>query len=209
VLGVTLTWLLSRSAGIVAWALIVASCAWGLLVATRVLARRGVRRPTPAWVFSTHRFHGALAVVFTAIHVLAILFDPFVSFSVVDVLVPFASSWEPVAVAIGIVGIYLLVAIEVTSLLRDRMPVRVWRSIHLLAYGLLALTSVHALAAGTDTAALVPTALGVVLGCVIVFACGIAWGVRRDGNGLPRLPRITVAPPKSRVRPMAPVADRR
>jgi DMSO/TMAO reductase YedYZ heme-binding membrane subunit len=89
------------------------------------------------------------------------------------------------------------------------MPVRVWRSIHLLAYGLLALTSVHALAAGTDTAALVPTALGVVLGCVIVFACGIAWGVRRDGNGLPRLPRITVAPPKSRVRPMAPVADRR
>jgi predicted ferric reductase len=198
VLGVTITWLLSRSAGIVAWALVVASCTWGLLVATRALARRGVRRPSPAWIFSIHRFLGALTIVFTAIHVLAILFDPFVSFSVVDVLVPFVSSWEPTAVAVGIVGMYLLLAIEITSLLRDRMPVRLWRSVHLTAYGLLALTTVHALMAGTDVQALVPTAIAVVAGCVVVFGCGLAWTVRRDGAGLPKLPKVTVAPPKSR-----------
>ncbi len=197
-LGVTITWLLSRSAGIVAWALVVASCTWGLLVATRALARRGVRRPSPAWIFSIHRFLGALTIVFTAIHVLAILFDPFVSFSVVDVLVPFVSSWEPTAVAVGIVGMYLLLAIEITSLLRDRMPVRLWRSVHLTAYGLLALTTVHALMAGTDVQALVPTAIAVVAGCVVVFGCGLAWTVRRDGAGLPKLPKVTVAPPKSR-----------
>jgi predicted ferric reductase len=220
VLGVTLTWLLSRSAGVVAWALVVASCTWGVLLATRALARRGVRRPSPAWIFSIHRYLGALAVVFTAIHVLAILFDPFVSFSVVDVLVPFSASWEPLAIAIGIVAMYLLLAIEITSLLRDRMPVRVWRSIHVLAYALLALTTVHALMAGTDAKALVPTAAGVVISCAVVFGCGIAWGVRRDRSRPLRLPRVTVAPPRSqhrsqrrpqqqqRARPMASAGDR-
>jgi DMSO/TMAO reductase YedYZ heme-binding membrane subunit len=223
-LGVTFTWLLSRSAGIVAWALVVASCTWGVLLATRALARRGVRKPSPAWIFSIHRFLGALTIVFTAIHVLAILFDPFVTFSVVDVLVPFSSTWEPLAIAIGIVAMYLLVAIEVTSLLRDRMPVRVWRSIHLLAYALLALTTFHALLAGTDVKALVPTAVGVVIGCVMVFACGLAWGVRRNGRPrapkaptsprpprqprMPRLPQVTVVPPRRRARPMAHTGDR-
>lgn len=217
---VTFTWLVSRSAGIVAWALVVASCTWGVLLATRALARRGVKRPSPAWIFSMHRFLGGLTVVFTVVHVLAIVFDPFVSFSIADVLVPFSSSWEPLAVAVGIVGMYLLVAIEVTSLLRDRIPARLWRGVHLLAYALLALTTVHALAAGTDTRALVPTALAVVAGCAVVFGCGLAWGARRDrGPGRPdrgagprptRLPRITLAPPRSaRAAPARPLATGR
>jgi predicted ferric reductase len=195
VLGVTLTWLVSRSAGLVAWALIVASCTWGLLLATRALARRGFRRPTPAWIFSMHRFLGALTVVFTVIHVLAIVFDPFVSFSIVDVLVPFASSWEPLAVAVGIVAMYLVLAIEITSLVRDRLPVRLWRAIHLTAYALLAFTTVHAVAAGTDVAALVPTALGVAVVCVTVFCCGMLWAVRRDAGRDGRR-RVSLMPPR-------------
>lgn len=202
---VTFTWLVSRSAGLVAWALIVASCTWGVLLATRTLARHGVKRPSPAWIFSMHRFLGGLTVVFTVVHVLAIVFDPFVSFSIADVLVPFASSWEPLAVAIGVVALYLLVAIEVTSLLKDRIPLRVWRGVHVLAYALLALTTVHALAAGTDTQALVPTAVAVVLGCAVVFGCGLAWGLRHDRGS--RLPRITIAPARSaRTAPSAPAA---
>jgi DMSO/TMAO reductase YedYZ heme-binding membrane subunit len=213
---VSLTWLLTRSTGIVAWALIVASCVWGVLLATRALASRGVKRPSPAWIFSIHRFLGGLAVIFTAIHVGAILVDSFVSFSIVDALVPFASSSQTLAIALGVVAMYLLVAIEVTSLLRDRMPPRVWRSVHLLAYALLALTTVHALAAGTDVQALVPTAIAVVAGCVVAFGCGLAWQVRRDRQrsqprgpapsrpapsrpapsrpGAPLLPRITIGP---------------
>jgi DMSO/TMAO reductase YedYZ heme-binding membrane subunit len=193
VLGVTFTWLLSRSAGLVAWGLIVASCTWGVLLATRALARRGVRRPSPAWIFSIHRFLGGLTVAFTAVHVLAILFDPFVTFSVVDVLVPFSASWEPLAIAVGIVAMYLVLAIEITSLLRDRMPARLWRSIHLMAYALLALTTVHALMAGTDVQALVPTAVAVAVGCVVVFACAVTWSVRRDAARRPASPRVAPA----------------
>ena len=203
---VSFTWLVTRSTGIVAWAIVAASCVWGLLLATRALASRGVKRPSPAWIFSIHRFLGALAVIFTAIHVLAILVDSFVSFSIVDALVPFASSTQTLAIALGVVAMYLLGAIEVTSLLRDRMPQRVWRSVHLLAYALLALTTVHALAAGTDVQALVPTAIAVVVGCVVAFGGGLTWQVRRDAKrptssepahtrpGAPLLPRITIGP---------------
>src|SRR6478752_1109401 len=107
-----LWWYVARAGGLVAWALVVASCAWGLLHALRVFGRR----PSPAWMLSTHRYLGALAVTFVAVHVIAILADSYVQFSLVDVLVPFTGAWHPVAVAWGVVGMYLLLAVEITSL---------------------------------------------------------------------------------------------
>ena len=56
-------------------------------------------------------------------------------------LVPFTGSWHPLAVAWGIVGMYLLVAIEITSLLRHRMSKRAWHAVHLLSYFLFATTT--------------------------------------------------------------------
>src|SRR5436305_6190919 len=110
----TIPWYVARSSGIVAWALILATIVWGLLLATRVLGRR----PTPAWLLSLHRYLGALALTFLGVHVVAILLDNYTSFSLVNVLVPFTGTWRPAAVAWGIVAMYLLVAIEITSLLR-------------------------------------------------------------------------------------------
>ena len=72
-------------------------------------------------------------------------------FGLVDVLVPLAASWHPLAVAWGIVCMYLLVAIEVTSLLRQHISQKVWRGIHLTSYVVLVVTTVHLLTAGTDS----------------------------------------------------------
>ena len=162
-----LWWYTARAGGLVAWGLVVASCTWGLLLALR--ARVLGFRPTAAWTLSLHRWLSALAVTFTAVHVLALLADDFVGFGVVDVLVPFATSWHPVAVAWGIVGMYLLAAIEITSLLRARMRARTWRSVHLLSYVLLGVTTIHLLTAGTDSTTVVPEALAVVGGMIAVF----------------------------------------
>ena len=105
-------WYVARAGGLVAWALVLASCTWGLLHALRAFGRR----PSPAWMLSTHRYLSALAIAFVAVHVVAILADDFVHFSLADVLVPMVSSWHPLAVAWGIVGMYVLLAVEVTSL---------------------------------------------------------------------------------------------
>jgi hypothetical protein len=45
---------------------------------------------------------------------------------------------------------YLLVAIEITSLLMRRLPRRLWRAVHFTSFGLFAFTTIHALTAGSD-----------------------------------------------------------
>ncbi len=139
-------WYSARAAGVVAWALAAGAVIWGLVVSTRAVTPR----PKPAWWFDLHRFLGGAAVIFTAIHVVSILLDSYVHFGLVNVLVPLTGSWHPVAVAWGIVAMYLLVAIEITSLLRSRLPKRVWRGVHFATFGLYVVATVHAFAAGTD-----------------------------------------------------------
>jgi DMSO/TMAO reductase YedYZ heme-binding membrane subunit len=158
-------WYVARSGGLVAWGLIVASSVWGLLLATRTFGRR----VTSAWMLAVHRYLGALAVVFTAVHVLALVADNFVHFGITDVLVPLASSWHPLAVAWGILGMYLLVTIEVTSLLRRHLSVRAWRGIHLSSYALFAVTTVHLLTAGTDSEDVLPETIAIGVGVAAVF----------------------------------------
>ena len=58
------------------------------------------RKPGPKWFTDLHRFLGGIAVVFTAIHVGALVADNYVYFGLREVLLPMASSWKPVPVAI-------------------------------------------------------------------------------------------------------------
>lgn len=139
-------WYAARAAGIVAWLLVTASVVWGLLLATRLLGGR----PTPKWLLDLHRFLGGLSVTFTAVHVAALLADDYVEFGAADVLVPFASTWRPAAVAAGVVALWLLAAVELTSLLMRRLPRKAWRAVHLSSYALFWLATVHGLAAGAD-----------------------------------------------------------
>jgi predicted ferric reductase len=159
-----LTWYVARGAGLLTWALLVASMTWGLLYATRVLGRRA----SAWWLLGVHRFLGASALVFIGIHVAALIADSYVHFSLTDAFVPFTGSWHPVAVGWGIVTMYLLVTIEITSLLRSRMDRQLWRMIHLASYPAFALATVHGLAAGTDLRAMVSTAMAIVLGTVAI-----------------------------------------
>jgi DMSO/TMAO reductase YedYZ heme-binding membrane subunit len=124
-------------------------------------------------MLSTHRYLGALAVVFTGVHVLGLIADSYVHFGIAEVLLPFASSWHPLAVAWGVVGMWMLVAVEGTSLARQHLPQHVWRGIHLLSYPILAVTTVHLLSAGTDAKSLVPETLAVALGVVAVFGAAL------------------------------------
>jgi DMSO/TMAO reductase YedYZ heme-binding membrane subunit len=177
-----ITWYVARSSGLVAWALVTTTIVWGLLLATRVLGRR----PTPAWLLSLHRFLGALAVAFVAVHVGAILLDTYTNFSLVNVLVPFTGTWHPTAVAWGIVAMYLLVAIEITSLVRNRMSHKAWHAVHLTAYAVFGLSTVHMLTAGTDVRAVVSTGLGVLLGTVAVFGSAALYIWRNDPGATSR-----------------------
>jgi predicted ferric reductase len=140
-------WYSARAAGIVAWVLATASVVWGLALSTRATGRT----PRPAWLFDLHRFLGGIALAFTGIHVGSLLLDSYVHFSLVNILVPLTGTWHPLAVAWGVVAFYALLAVELTSLARSRIPKILWRRVHFASFALFAAGTVHALSAGTDS----------------------------------------------------------
>ncbi len=139
-------WYVARASGIVAWALAAASVLWGLALSTRALGSK----PRAPWLLDLHRFLGGLTVVFVGVHLVGLAADTYTHWGLADLFLPLASAWKPVAVAWGIVAFYLLVAVEVTSLLMKRLPRRVWHGVHLLSYGVYVLGTVHLFTAGTD-----------------------------------------------------------
>ena len=141
-------WFVNRSAGLVAWALLSTSVMFGLLLSSRLLGKK----VKPNWLQDLHRGLSGLAVVFVAIHVAGAIGDNFIHFGAADVLVPFASSWKPTAVAWGVVTLYLIVAVEVTSLLRKHIPKATWRKVHYLSFPLFVTATAHGITAGTDMA---------------------------------------------------------
>ncbi len=144
----TVWWYLSRSTGLVAGVLIVAAFIWGMLLSTQLV--KSVKKP--AWLLDLHRWLATLAVVFVVLHLVGLLADSYVEFSIGDILVPFASEWKPAAVAWGVAGLYLLVIVQLSSwqVIRSRLSRRVWHGIHLVSFPLVWVVIMHAGAAGTD-----------------------------------------------------------
>jgi DMSO/TMAO reductase YedYZ heme-binding membrane subunit len=145
----TLPWDVARAGGLVAYTLLASTVLWGTSVALRAFRTR----PGLPWMNAMHEWLGVLTLVFIGVHVAGLLTDTYVRFSVVDVLVPFASSWHPGAVAWGVVSFYLLLAVHLSARLRRRVPRRYrhwWKRVHLAAYPLFATSTVHLLTTGTD-----------------------------------------------------------
>ena len=147
-MGEQIWWYVARSSGIVAVLLAAASVMWGLLLSSKITERR----PGPKWLLDLHRYLGGATVVFVVIHMAALVFDSYVSFGITDLLVPFASTWKPSAVAWGVVSFYLLITVQVTSMAMRRIPRTWWKWIHMSSYVMLWAGLIHGLRAGSDAA---------------------------------------------------------
>src|ERR1700720_22704 len=98
----TLPWYVARASGLVAWALLAGAVVWGLLLSSKLMRRR-VKN---SWLLDLHRWLAGLALLFTGVHVVAIMGDSYVHFGLASVLLPFASHWHPLAVAWGVTALY-------------------------------------------------------------------------------------------------------
>ncbi len=140
-------WMASRITAFLAYGALAASSIYGLAMTTKTLdifARRTV----------TDRLHEDLSfwgLLLGATHAVALMFDDYIQFTWTSILVPFAASYRPDALAWGIFALYLLIILVVTSKARRFIGLRLWRAIHLLAFVAFALLTAHGLAAGTDS----------------------------------------------------------
>ncbi len=143
----TVTWDTARAGGLVSYVLLTTAVALGLVLRNRWQSTRWPRLVTN----ELHGYVSLLALVFITVHVLAVAVDPFTHFGLGAVLVPFASHYRPVWMSLGIVALYLLLAVWVSTRLRHRIGHRLWRQVHVLAFGVYAAATLHGLGTGSDT----------------------------------------------------------
>jgi sulfoxide reductase heme-binding subunit YedZ len=126
-------------------------------------------------VVAVHRYASLLAVAFLALHVGTLLFDPYATLRIADLVVPFGSGYRPLWIGLGTVAADLIAALVITSLLRHRIGVRAWRAIHWLAYAAWPAAVLHGIEAGTDSGARWIIALTGT--CAVAVFAAVAWRI--------------------------------
>ena len=158
-------WYVTRAAGLVAYILLWLSTAWGLVIPSKFF---------DPWLpgalaYDLHEFLSLLSIGFVALHILVLLGDRYLSFSVAAILVPFAAPYRPVWVGVGVIGMYLTLLVSVTFYVRRHIGVAAFRAIHLASFGAYVAAVLHGLMAGTDSPLAVTRLMYVGTSLVVVF----------------------------------------
>jgi predicted ferric reductase len=182
-----LVWYLARGAGIAAYLMLSVATGVGALSSRRIGSAQ--RRTLLQYV---HRSAAASGLALIGLHVAMLLADSFAHVGVVGLL-PFGSSYRPLAVTLGVLALYLLLAVSATGMLRSRLASsqrasRLWRRIHLAAYLAWGLSALHFLSSGSDAGRwwalfVLFAGVGIVGVGVIARVAGLAAGGVADAPG--------------------------
>jgi sulfoxide reductase heme-binding subunit YedZ len=164
-------WFAARGSGAVSLLMLTVSVCFGLLT----VARFGHDQWPRFLNLEMHRRVSLLAIVFNVVHVVAAVLDPFAKLGLSAIFVPLASAYRPLPVAMGVVSMYLFIALIATGLLRSRMPQPLWRAIHWSSYAMWPLAVLHSVLSGTDAAA--PWMLAIDGVCIGLVVLCLAWRV--------------------------------
>lgn len=172
----TVTWDASRASGFAGYLLLWASAVTGIGVHLRVRPRNGALTR----VIESHRILSTLALSFVVVHVVALLLDPVVHFSVLDGLVPFTSAYRPLQVGTGTIAQWLLVLVLTSTALSNAMTWGRWRRLHLLSFPCYVLALLHGITAGSDSGqalamAVYASTASLVAAAVVVRILGRRW----------------------------------
>jgi predicted ferric reductase len=144
--GPSVYWYVTRSTGAVALLLLTVAIALGVADVQRL--------STPRWprfvVDSLHRNVSLLAMAFLVAHILTSVLDSFAPISLIDAVIPFTGSYRPFWLGLGAISFDLLLAVTITSLLRQRMGFASWRAIHWLTYASWPIALLHGFGTGSD-----------------------------------------------------------
>ncbi|MEO9174977.1 MAG: ferric reductase-like transmembrane domain-containing protein [Gaiellales bacterium] len=166
-------WYLARGTGVVSFVLLTAIVVLGICAQMGIGARAIPRFATTI----LHRNLSLLVLAFLAIHIASSVLDPYAAISWTDAVIPLRAGYRPLWLGLGAVALDLLLALAITSLLRARIGLRTWRSIHWLAYACWPIALVHALGTGTDVrGAWLPWVAGA---CAALVTAGAGWRVAR------------------------------
>lgn len=143
-------WYITRASGMVAYLLLWLSTAWGLAVSTKILDRLLHR----TFTYDFHQYLSLFAIGFTFLHILVLLFDGFMPYSIPQILLPFISPYRPFWVGMGVIGLYLMLLVTITFYMRSRIGMGAFRVIHFLSLVAYLGAAIHSVFSGSDTSLL-------------------------------------------------------
>jgi sulfoxide reductase heme-binding subunit YedZ len=141
-------WLAARSAGIVAFLLITASVVLGLLLASKMTRRPGLKRD----LVKIHQQVALTALVAIGAHGVFLLGDAWLKPGLTGITIPFTLEYRPIWTGLGILAGYLALLLGPTFYWRRRIGARRWRQIHRATVAVFLLAVLHSLGSGTDGA---------------------------------------------------------
>ena len=162
-------WYATRATGLVTLLLLTGSVLLGVLTAGRFASERWPRFLT----VGLHRNLSLMAVAFLALHVGTTVVDTYTSIPLTAAFIPFSSSYKTIWLSLGAVACDLLLAVVITSLVRNRLGHRTWRRVHWIAYACWPVALAHGLGIGTDRSTIWVFALTVC--CVAMVAAAATW----------------------------------
>ena len=180
-------WYLMRSAGLTAWFFLMLTLMWGTIASGRLLSGARARR----WVVDLHPYLGSIGLAALALHVFAAVADGYIGLSWLNVVVPFTAGWRPLGIAAGVVSLWLLMTVEVTSFLRRQLGKRAWHRIHLTSYAMAWFVVLHAILNGTDVG--LPIVTWSAFGLVVAAGSLTIWRVLRSPGATGRSGGATTA----------------
>ncbi len=141
-------WNVARASGFTTYILLALAVLVGLALSTQLQSPSRWPRLLNS---ELHNFLTLLGTIFLGVHILAVWIDPFTRFGWNEILIPFASHYRTVWMALGIVGLYLGIAIGISTLLRSHIGYAWWRRLHVLTLVIFVLATIHGLGTGSDT----------------------------------------------------------
>lgn len=139
-------WVLARVAGLSSYAALAIALVTGIGLRTAVFDWLGSNR----LVRSVHEYTTVLWIPLAVLHIVSLLLDSTARIGLLDVFVPFHSSYGTLAIGVGALSLDILLVVTVTAYLKRRMPKELWLWVHRLAYAAFALAFLHAVLSGTD-----------------------------------------------------------
>jgi methionine sulfoxide reductase heme-binding subunit len=138
-----------------------------------------------------HRNLSLLVMVFVAGHVLTTVLDSYTWIGLTAAFIPFSSPYRGFWLGLGAIAFDLLLAVTLTSLLRDRMSYRAWRAVHWLSWASWPVALWHGLGTGTDSRVPWLLALYALCGASVLGVAG--WRLARAQPGPARKTLIGAA----------------
>ncbi|MDR7000147.1 ferric reductase-like transmembrane domain-containing protein [Neobacillus niacini] len=141
----SLEWYAIRATGVVAYLLLYLAALTGVYSAVQKKRKKKING-----ILHFHEVLSDWSLIMTCGHLEILLIDSYFPFKLSEVLIPFASGYETISMAMGTIGVYFFILTIITSKFRKKIGYQRWQKLHALNPILYILVTLHGLLSGSD-----------------------------------------------------------